>query len=102
MLPMPVEVLPIAQDDVDQALLYIAADDPTAADRLLDSILSAMDQASRFPFLGEEIVVGGRKRARLYLRLYVRPYSIFYRIMDEKIVVMRVLHERMDMRRHLP
>ena len=102
MLPMPVEVLPIAQDDVDQALLYIAADDPTAADRLLDSILSALDQASRFPFLGEEIVVGGRKRAHLYLRLYVRPYSIFYRIMDEKIVVMRVLHERMDTRRHLP
>lgn len=99
---MPVEVLPIAQDDVDQALLYIAAEDPMAADRLLEGILSALDQASRFPFSGDQVAVGGRRRVRLYLRLYVHPYNIFYRIIDEKIVVMRVLHERMDLRRHLP
>ena len=99
---MPVEVLPIARDDVDQALIYISADDPMAADRLLDGILSALDQAARFPFSGDEIVVGGKRRSRLYLRLYVRPYNIFYRIIDEKIIVMRVLHERMDIGRHLP
>ena len=102
MQSMPVEVLPIAQGDVDQAVLYIAAEDPAAADRLLDGILAALDQVSRFPFSGDEVVIGGKRRVRIYQRLYVHPYNIFYRIIDEKIVVMRVLHERMDTGRRLP
>ena len=102
MQSMPVEILPIAQEDVDQALMYIAADDPMAADRLLDGILAALDQASQFPFSGDEVVVGSKRRIRVYQRLYVHPYNIFYRIIDERIVVMRVLHERMDTGRHLP
>ena len=99
---MPVEILPIAQEDVDRALLYIAADDPMAADRLLTGILAALDQASRFPFSGSEISVGGKGKIRFYQRLYVQPYHIYYRIVEEKIIVMRVLHERMDAGRHLP
>ncbi len=102
MQSIPVEVLPVAQEDVDQALLYIAADDPMAADRLLDKLLAALDQASQFPFSGDEVFVGGKFRSRIYHRLYVHPYHIYYRILDEKIVVMRVLHERMDAGRHLP
>lgn len=102
MQSMPVEVLPIAQDDVDQALLYIAADDPAAADRLLDGILSALEQASRFPFSGDTVVIGGKRRARVYQRLYVHPYNIYYRVIDEKIVVMRILHEKMDAGQRLP
>ena len=99
---MPVEILPIAQEDVERALLYIAADDPMAADRLLTGILAALDQASRFPFSGSEISVGGKGKTRFYQRLYVQPYHIYYRIVEEKIIVMRVLHERMDAGRHLP
>ena len=98
---MLVEVLPIAQEDVDQALLYIAANDPAAAERLLDGILAALDQASQFPYSGDTVVIGGKRRPRAYQRLYVHPYSIYYRIIDEKIVVMRVLHERMDAKRRL-
>lgn len=100
MQSMPVEVLPVAQDDVDQALMFIAVDDPAASDRLLEDILKALDQASHFPFSGVEVTVGGR-RARHYYRLHVPPYNIFYRIIKDRIVVMRVLHERMDVRRHL-
>ena len=44
---MPVEILPIAEDDVSQALAYIAIDDPGAAGRLLDAILEALEQVSR-------------------------------------------------------
>lgn len=98
---MPVEILPIAEDDVSQALAYIAADDLGAAGRLLDNLLEALDRVSRHPLSGVEITVGGR-RSRRYRQLYVRPYHIYYRVIDEKIVVMRVLHERMDIRRHLP
>ena len=54
MQSMTVEILPIAQDDVDQALAYIAADNLPAANGLLADILEKLDQASRFPYSGTE------------------------------------------------
>lgn len=93
---MPVEILPIAQEDVNQALIYIAAENPEASDALLEAILAALDQASHFPYSGTEVMIGSRKPRRYY-RIYVRPYSVFYRVIKDRIVVMRVLHERMDM-----
>ena len=97
---MPVEVLPIAREDVNQALLYIAADDPLAAERLLDRILQALQQAGEQPESGTVVVIG-KKIPRVYRRLYVAPYCIYYRVFNDRIVVMRVLHERMDAKRYV-
>lgn len=94
---MPVEILPIAQDDVDQALFYIAADDPDAADRLFDAIISKLEQVSQQPYSAPEVMIG----RRIYRKLYVHPYNLYYRIVRDKVIVMRVLHERMDSRRYL-
>ena len=66
-----------------------------AADRLLDRLLTALDQLSRFPLSAPEVLIGGR-RPRKYYRVPVPPYNIYYRIIGERIIVMRVLHERMD------
>ena len=60
------------------ALLYMAAD------RLLDKILAALDQASQLPFSGDEVFVGGKTRSRMYRRLYVHPYHIYCRILDDE------------------
>lgn len=97
---MPVELLPIAQEDVNQALLYISAEDPFAADQLLERILNALGQASEQPESGIAVMVG-KRFPRLYRRLYAAPYCIYYRIIDQKIIVMRVLHERMNVNKHL-
>ena len=100
MTSMPVEILPIAQEDVNQALAYIAADNPDASDQLLNDILEALQQASHFPYSGTEMIIG-KRNPRRYYRLYVHPYHIYYRVIQDTIVVMRVLHERMDTRKHL-
>ena len=97
---MTVKLLPIAQDDVGQALAYIAADNPDAADALLEDILKKLAQAAEFPASGAEIVVGKRV-VRKYYRLCAHPYNIFYRIMGDAVLVMRVLHERMDLKGRL-
>ena len=97
---MPVELLPIARDDVNNALVYIATEDPDAADALLAALLAALDQLSRFPLSAPEVLVGGR-HPRRYYRVPVHPYNVYYRIIGERIVVMRVLHERMDAPRYL-
>jgi len=93
---MPVELLPIARDDVNNALVYIAIEDPDAADRLL----AALDQLSRFPLSAPEVMIGG-KRLRKYYRVPVHPYNVYYRIIGDRVVVMCVLHERMDAPRYL-
>lgn len=97
---MPVEILPIARDDVNNALVYIAIEDPDAADRLLDELLAALGQLSRFPLSAPEVMIGG-KRLRKYYRVPVHPYNVYYRIIGDRVVVMRVLHERMDAPRYL-
>ena len=94
---MIVEILPIAQNDVDQALIYIAADDPAAADRLYDDILENLNQVSQHPYSAPEIMIGHR----VYRKVYVHPYNLYYRIVHDKILVMRILHERMDTRTRL-
>lgn len=45
---MTVEIMPIARDDVDQALAYIAADNPNAADTFLENIWSKLEQVRAF------------------------------------------------------
>lgn len=97
---MPVEIHPLAQEDVNQALIYVAVDNPQAAESLLNGILAALQRASEHPYSAPQISIGGRK-PRTYHRLYVHPYCIYYRIIQERIVVMRVLHERMDERKRL-
>ena len=98
--PFAVEVLPIAQEDLNLAFSYIAADNADAADRLLDGIAEAVNRAAHFPFSGAEVLVGGR-RPRRYFRLYVPPYCVYYRVIEDRIVIMRILQERMDSRRYL-
>lgn len=100
MQSMDVEIMPIAREDIDKALTYIATEDPTAADDLLDRILARLRQAAEFPQSGEEITIGGRWK-RKYYQLYARPYRIFYRVEKDRVLVMRVLHERMDTRTRL-
>ena len=100
MSSMVVKVLPLAQEDVNQALIYIALDNPSAADDLYSNILKALEQAAEFPYSAMEVLVGKRFQ-RHYYKLYVKPYGIYYRIIQDTIIVMRVLHERMDTAKHL-
>ena len=97
---MAVKILPLAQEDVNQALIYIALDNPSVADNLYSNIVRALEQAAAFPYSAAEISIG-RRYQRRYYKLYVKPYNIYYRIIHDTIIVMRVLHERMDTTRHL-
>lgn len=62
---MPVESLPIVQEDVNQALIYIAADNPAATDALLSASLAALEQVFCFSYSGTEVTTGSR-RSRHY------------------------------------
>jgi len=82
-----------AETDLLEAWLFIAEEDPIAADRVLDTIDGEANTLSLQPLMG---------RARPELGEGVRcwptatPYILFYASEGEDIIVLRVLHHARD------
>ncbi len=83
---------PEAEKDLDEISDFIAADDPVAAIRLLDSIEAKCRALAAMPGMGRE-----REELAANLRSsHVGRYIIFYRPEDEGIEVVRVIHGHRD------
>jgi toxin ParE1/3/4 len=81
-----------ASEDLDEIWLFIAQDDPDAADRFIRTILSRFPTLASMPYIG-------RHREELSARLRSFPvgnYVIFYRPIDDGIEVARILHGARD------
>lgn len=70
---------------------------PEQADSYIEDLLSAFDLLCEQPRIGVQ-----RKRGKqTYRRWPVGAHAIFYRIEEGRVSVVRILHNRMDERRHL-
>ena len=84
-----------AQNDLLEAWLFIAEENLSAADRLLEQIERETQTLLLQPLMG---------RARPELAADVRswptstPYVLFYTVDEESITVLRVLHHARDVR----
>lgn len=67
---------------------YVAADNPTAADRLLLRITQAVERLGSHPRVGRE----GRVRDTRELIIPATPYIVAYRIKGSTVQVLAVLH----------
>jgi len=79
-----------ADEDLIAIWLNIAADNPLAADRVLDAIERRWRQIAQYPYSGiarDDIGAGIR-------HLIVGQYLTLYRVTDEAIEIIRVLHGR--------
>jgi len=84
--------LPQAEADLDEIWLYIARDNINNADNLLEKIEQRCQSLSDFPLMGVS-----REALRPSLRsLSVGNYIIFYEMIDDGIMVVRVLQGMMD------
>ena len=82
-----------ARQDLIDLWQYVARDDEVAADRLLDDIDRACRSLSQNPALGP-----ARDDIRPGLRYYVLgTYLILYRILDDGVEIVRVVHGRRDL-----
>lgn len=79
---------PQAESGLEDALAYIALDNPAAALRLLDRVLGAMERASRFPRSGRRIPEAPEESAR---ELTVPPLRIFYEADAKELRVLGIL-----------
>lgn len=84
-----------AEADLDALWAYVAAQNPDAADRLVDAVLEGSRMHVRFPNLGQM-----RDDLRPGLRCFVvTPYVVFYRPIEDTIEILRILHGARDLPR---
>lgn len=81
--------------DIDSMFAYISQDSKQAAVKLRLRIYEGIKKLADFPEMGpvipEEDAPGAQ---RGYRRIVVNPYTVFYRVLEDRIVIARVLHGR--------
>lgn len=86
-----VELLPAAYSDLDEIFDYIVVDNPQAAEIILDNIMQALRRLEDLPHSGAPLI--DRSLEKFNFRMViVEPYIAFYRFVDNKVYVYRVLH----------
>lgn len=86
-----VELLPAAYADLDEIFDYIMVDNPQAADGMLDNIMHALRRLESFPHSGAPLLDRSLKKFNFRM-VIVEPYMAFYRFIDNKVFVYRILH----------
>ena len=85
---MKVEWLPVAERDRESQLAYIADRNPWAAIDMGDAIEAAVSRLADFPRSGRP----GRVKATRELVVSGTPYIIAYRVEQERVLILRLLH----------
>jgi len=91
----PFVLTPAATRDLEEIWDYLAADNRTAAERVLNKIEAAMEKLARTPGIGHLREDLADRRHRFFL---VYSYLIVYRPEARPLQVIRVLHASRDVR----
>jgi toxin ParE1/3/4 len=92
------KLTPAAERDLEGIWLYTTKEWGLAqADKYIDGLVAAFTALANSPELGHrcDYVRAG------YLRSHVERHLIYFKQAADEIVVIRVLHDRMDVARHL-
>jgi len=88
---------PDAVNDVDEAFAYITPRNRQAASGLLAALRATTEQLRDFPLIGVQLPQDEDGLVAPGARfVVVEPYVLFYRVGEEAIVVLRLLHSRRD------
>lgn len=93
----------VAEEDLAEAYLYIGADSPEAAERLLDAVGDAVTLLLENPQAGSprEFRSPRAQGLRAWAPRGFPNHLIFYRVNGDDIEVVRFLHGARDLPRHL-
>ena len=89
---------PLAEQDLEVILDFIAQDKPEAARQFIDRLRSACERLSSHPFLGQKCPEFPKRE---YRRTSVGQYAIYYEARPNEIAVLRVIHGSRDVNRLL-
>ena len=87
---MKIEISPEAETDLEAIADYIAQDNSSAAIRVIARIEQSIHQLEFLPRIGRRGLLPDTRE----LLVYKLPYKIIYRIEDNTIFVINVIHTR--------
>lgn len=93
-----ITVSPAARADLVDIWKYTATTwNAEEADAYLDSLEGGIERLNVYPKLGIDYghVLPG------YRRLHIERHGVFYKILEQEVLVVRILHEEMDAPRHI-
>ncbi len=90
-----IAILQIAREDIGEIFFYIAADSPKSALEMTDKITDKIDMLAELPIIGK-IVPDNELAKQDYRMLIIDNYIAFYKVIDDEVVVYRVLHGMRD------
>ena len=85
---MNIRWMPLAEEDLETTYDYVRQDNEDAARQLVARIFSAVGMLMRHPLAGRE----GRVKGTRELAVARTPYIIAYRIHQDEIQILAVLH----------
>ncbi len=96
---LPVERTPQARRDLYEIADYIAADSYSVATRFLTAAEKTFDDIGRMPKIGRScaFVNPHLSQLRVWSVFGFEKYKVFYRVAEEQITVIRVLHAARDL-----
>ena len=80
-----------ALNDLEEIVLYIVQDSHAAALRMHDKIIEKANDLTIFHKRGR-LVPDKKMSAAGYRMLGIKPYVLFYRVIDHDVFIYRVLH----------
>jgi toxin ParE1/3/4 len=92
----------VAVDDMDEIFSVISLDNIYLAEVMLEKLNSQIANLSDFPNMGS--ILSDEEYSlveRGYRFIVVQPYLVFYRVIEDSIIISRILHSRRDYLRDL-
>ena len=84
-----------ALDDLEEIVLYISKESKASALKMHDQIVSSANRLEAFPKLGT-LVPDKKIGERGFRVLVIESYLLFYKLYDNEINILRVLHGSRD------
>jgi toxin ParE1/3/4 len=89
---MNLRFTPAAERDLEHIRDAIVVENPTAADRVQQSIARAIELLNIFPYMGRSGAVPGTREKTVT----GFPYVIVYAVDDPELVILRIYHGAQD------
>lgn len=90
-----IRLLPIAEQDLQEIIFYIAADNLTAASELAERIEKNLQRLTSHPYLGK--IPDDEKLSSMgYRFIIVENYLIFYTVRAKTLLIHRIIHGARD------
>jgi plasmid stabilization system protein ParE len=90
---------PLADAEVDEAIVYIAKDDPAAALEWLEHLLERVASLGSFPDSGRVVPELQRDDIR---EIVVGAYRVMYRRSEDQVEIAAIRHHARDLDQGLP